>query len=387
MQVKYIAGVSSGLLAACVSVTFSASPALAVDSTVTLTSAQTLALFGTPTVSYMQSTGGVLEFTTTSCEYFRTIELNGGSYYSPDGQVFEGREAIQYICHVSDYAQTGISVEWQLAVDLSALSYVDTAVLIQTTISDFDVTPYDTWQGWLHTSYGDFHALTKGLTGTDPNRYGYAALNSTKYIIYPAFYTGDSTAFSFGWLSTGAATTTYLGNYGTAFMLTIVCPKLADNWSVVGNSGAGQGDGSAPVGGDSGGSGSGGVSFDLSEVLDKLDTIIGLMQNDSSSSAANEVASSIDKLNSTMNPDYDSSKYSGAGAAQGAYLNAESQLLDNSTFGLDQLDSLDLTFNPTLTADKVSLLDVFFNNNMLVTMIGIVVAVGIISFVIFGKWV
>ena len=75
--------------------------ALALSNTVTLTSAQTVALFGQTIPCEYLSTDGTYKQTTAT--YSSTWQVGFEVYYSPDGQSFTGRDVVQYtIPYASD---------------------------------------------------------------------------------------------------------------------------------------------------------------------------------------------------------------------------------------------------------------------------------------------
>ena len=75
--------------------------ASATVSTVTLTSAQTVALFGQTIPCEYLSTDGTYHQTVAT--YSSTWSVGVGSFYSPDGQSFNGRDVCQYtIPYASD---------------------------------------------------------------------------------------------------------------------------------------------------------------------------------------------------------------------------------------------------------------------------------------------
>ena len=165
--------------------------ALAVSNTVTLTSAQTVALFGqTITCEYLSTDG---TYKTTTATYSSTWQCGYEAFYSPDGQSFFGRDVVQYtVPYASDMQVTpaDITLYFQTAVDISALTYVDTAI-VQYTNLDFTTQLYGTYTDYWYCSDGYHYPLRAGADGTnDANYYGAIGSSSMyKYTVLPCVYT------------------------------------------------------------------------------------------------------------------------------------------------------------------------------------------------------
>ena len=269
--------------------------ALAVSNTVTLTSAQTVALFGqTITCEYLSTDG---TYKTTTATYSSTWQCGYEAFYSPDGQSFFGRDVVQYtVPYASDMQVTpaDITLYFQTAVDISALTYVDTAI-VQYTNLDFTTQLYGTYTDYWYCSDGYHYPLRAGADGTnDANYYGAIGSSSMyKYTVLPCVYTSAAnTSFSTGWAKCGSfKDTTYSGYY----CIGIVCPILSADWQYDGSTGAGSGSGS---GGSSGGGSDAvdlsGITARLDDILDKLDAIISNQESNSSSSGTGAEPSALD---------------------------------------------------------------------------------------------
>lgn len=270
--------------------------ALAVSNTVTLTSAQTVALFGQTIPCEYLSTDGTYKQTTAT--YSSTWQVGYESFYSPDGQSFAGRDVVQYVIPYASDMQVvpaDITLYFQTAVDISALTYVDTAI-VQYTNLDFATQLYGTYTDYWYCSDGYHYPLRAGADGTnDANYYGCIGSSSLyKYTVLPCVFTSASnTAFSTGWAKCGSFKDT---TYADFYCIGIVCPILSADWQYDGSTGAGSGFGS---GGES--SGGGGDSVDLSgitarldDILDKLDSIIANQESNGSSSGSGSEPSALD---------------------------------------------------------------------------------------------
>jgi hypothetical protein len=256
--------------------------AAAVDSTVTLTSAQTVALFGNSIPCEYLSTDGTYHMTVAT--YSSTWQVGYESFYSPDGQSFAGRDVVQYtIPYASDLNvnPADITLLFKTAVDISSLTYVDTAI-VQYSNMDFNSQLYGTYIDYWYCSDGYHRPLRRGADGTpDANYYGAIGSSAAyKYTVLPVVYTSAlNSSFSTGYAKCGSfKDTTYNSNY----CIGIVCPILSSDWRYDGNTGAGGG---------SGDDSSGGGSVDMSGVESRLDTII----------------SKLDAIIAEMNEDEDSS--------------------------------------------------------------------------------
>ena len=89
--VSVLAAVAVGVSSVALFTPISASATI---STVTLTSAQTVALFGQTIPCEYLSTDGTYHQTVAT--YSSTWSVGVGTFYSPDGQSFNGREVCQY---------------------------------------------------------------------------------------------------------------------------------------------------------------------------------------------------------------------------------------------------------------------------------------------------
>lgn len=280
--------------------------------TVTLTSAQTVALFGqTIDCKYLTRPAGVDtwvdgQFTYIATETFPTIGGVHFEYYSPAGQQFEGRSIALYsMAYPADLSISQNSVamlKLQTSVDLSSVDYIDGAVIQNTgsaALLDLNSVPYaGLGVNYIHTDFGDFDMLRAAAMGD--TKYNYAGWfdNSinVKCTIIPYYLNTSSTrSASIGW-----AQCSCVRNSENRIIIGLVAPILSDNWVLSGNTGAGEG--SSGSGSDSGGSsGSGsvdmsGVETRLDDIIDKLDAIIAEMQDDDESSGGG--SSSSDSITS-----------------------------------------------------------------------------------------
>lgn len=260
--------------------------AAAVDSTVTLTHAQTIALFGQSISIEYYSTDGTYKTATANYDGYVNYISNSvsGAYYDPDGFSAKGRGFCNYSCPMpSDFAVSpaaSVSVLFKTAVDISSLTYFDSAILTYNNI-DLASQLYGTYVNYWHCSDGDHYAARQGAANTpEYNYYGYVVdTYSQRDIVTPCIYTSASnTKFSTGWAN--------IGTFGSVdrIQIGIVCPIISENWVFDGNTGAGSGSSS---GGDSSGGGSdmSGVESRLDTIISKLDAIISEMNDDDDSSS------------------------------------------------------------------------------------------------------
>lgn len=315
-----LAVVGAVLLAASCSRAGAGVSALAVDTTVTLTTAQTVALFGQSIDCEYLSTDGTYKPITAT--YAGNVSITDGEYFSPDGQSFAGRSFIQYsLPYKSDMKLTpsDITIFFKTAVDLSGVGYVDTA-LVQLSNMDYGTQIYGTYTDYWYTSAGYFYPLRQDDTEPKYNLYGRVWNDpSYSYTITPAFYNGSVTSFSTGWAKCGSFKDT---TYASDYYIGIVCPILSDSYVFDGNNGAGAGSGDS--------SGSGGDTSDLSAIISRLDTIIAqldaLNDDDESSGdgSSGDGSSSFDTPYDVPPPEFD------AAAAWSAVDNAFQNPFDGS---------------------------------------------------------
>lgn len=306
-------------------------PAAATATTVTLTSAQTVALFGnTIQCEYLANDG---TYKTTTATYASSFTIGYDYAFSPDGQTFAGRQVVQYaIPYAQDINVTpsDITLYFETAVDISSLSYIDTAI-VQLSNMDFSTQLFGTYNDYWYCSNGYNYALRAGASDTSAyNYYGYISSdNYYKYTVIPCLYSSaQNTTFSTGWAKCGSfKNATYNDNYYIGF----VCPILSEDWRYTGNTGAGSGQSSG------GGSDSSGAAVDLTGIISRLDTIVDKLdtiidnQNSSSedstpdnSAPAHDTPSSIDSAidNALLDAENYFSESSGvpAAAEMGSFL-------------------------------------------------------------------
>lgn len=280
--------------------------------TVTLTQAQTVALFGqTIEVDYLQAAaGGTNTVQTVQATYLRneTIQTLYNWYYSPVGQNFAGRQIVTYQIPTSDLQRipSQSTIKIKTSVDISGLAYIDTGLIcwdiqggspnnIPSPLSD---ALYGTYNDYWHTSIDTFFPLRRQAEGeSEYNYYGvlrsqFSALWGT---VLPCYYNADSsTAFSFGYAN--ANWCAYPDANGNC-IFSIVCPILSDNWQYSGNTGAGDYDPSSSGGGSDGGADMSGVESRLDTIIAQLDAIYAEMQDDDESSGGG--SDSVAGLDST----------------------------------------------------------------------------------------
>lgn len=283
--------------------------------TVTLTSAQTVALFGqTIDCKYLTRPAGIDtwvdgQFTYIATEIFPTTQ-GAYKYFSPVGQDFGGRPIALYsMTYPADLSISQNSVamlKLQTSVDLSAVDYIDGAIIQNTgsvSLLDVDSVPYvGLGVNYIHTDFGNFDMLRRDVSGTTDYNYAgwfYNSINVKCTIIPYYLNTASTQTASIGW-----AQCSCVRNSENRIIIGLVAPILSDNWILSGNTGAGEG---SIGGGSDSGCSSGGGSVDMSgvesrldSVLDKLDTIIAEMQddddNDESSGGGSDSVGSLDSI-------------------------------------------------------------------------------------------
>lgn len=379
---RWVIAISGAVAALSLSALF-VYPVGAVTNTVTLSTAQTVALFGNTIDCEYLATDGT--YKTTTATYSSSYLINYDYTYSPEGQTFSGRYVVQYaIPYANDLNVTpsDITIFFKTAVDISSLSYIDTAI-VQLSDMDFSTQLFGTYNDYWYCSNGYNYALRAGASGTNEyNYYGYVSSdNYYKYSVIPCLYSSLSdTTFSTGWARCGSFKN---ATYNSAYYIGFVCPILSEDWDYSGNTGAGSGS----SGSESSGSGSGSGSVDLSGILAKLDQIIALMDSSSSSSMPN-YTSQLDRMESAINPSYNSQAFSGADLLASYYYENERRLVGDSNFNQGAIDSADFNMpDYSSYGDPVDLVSGFFGSQTLVMPIlfGIVFALGIISYILFGK--
>lgn len=356
----------------------------AATNTVTLTTAQTVALFGNTIECEYLSTDGT--YKTITGTYASNITISEGNYYSPYGQDFTGRQAIQYsLPYRSDMNVTpaDITIFFKTSVDLSGVGYVDTAVL-QLSAMQFDYQIYGSYTDYWYTSEGYFYPLTRSEAGAGADLYGNLWQDASyQYSILPAFLnTADTQDFSFGWARCGNFANR---TYSDAYYIGIVCPILSEDYIYTGNNGAGSGSGSS---GDSSNTDSSGSGTDLSAVLSKLDTIISLLSGNNNNQNQNQINSRLENIESAINPSYNQSQYNDMDIAASYYYENERRLVGDSYFNVNAVNSYDFNMpDYSSYGEPVDLISGFFDSNKMVMlpMFGIVFALGIVSYILFGK--
>ena len=307
---KLLYGLAAACLAASCVAPFPVSAAYT-GNTVTLTQAQTLALFGNSIeVTYYQSAAnGQYEEVTVNAGFARNDAIKTGDennlYYSANAQNFAGRQVVTYSFQTSDLTlrPTLSSIKFKTAVDISGLAYIDTGLVEWVNSAGsgnippaiFTDTLYGAYNDYWHTSSETFFPIRAAQPGTNgANYYGCVRSNwgSMWGALIPVYINRDNLAgFSFGVANCNiAAANTYQWKE-----ISIVCPIISDNWQYTGNHGAGDYDPNSSSGG-----GSDGGSTDLSGVHSRLDDIIALLDEiadntagDGSSSSANSADQSV----------------------------------------------------------------------------------------------
>ena len=285
--------------------------------TVTLTQAQTLALFG-QTIDctyYAAGQNGQVVETDAQFTYLRNDTIQYETLYSENGQTFAGRQMISYQLNTTDLTvrPTGATVKLKTSIDLSGVQYLDTGICewlsnlttgtamnwyIPSPLSD---TLYGAYNDYWHTSETTFLPLRRGASGTPEYNYYGAVRSSATYnagSIIPCYLNSDSlTAFSFGYANLNWAAYT-APNYSGRVVISIVCPILSDNWQYSGSQGAGDYDpNSSSGGGSDGGADMSGVESRLDTIIAQLDAIYAEMQDDDESSGGG--SDSVASLDST----------------------------------------------------------------------------------------
>lgn len=250
--------------------------------TYTLTSAQTVALFGNSMdVTYMAEgtadTGFLPYEKTVSASYINTQSISGGTFYSPDGLTYTSRQFVWYGFQAADMVNTSTwNLHVQTALDLDDVTYCDTGIITYMPSFDFSAVPYATqdWY-WYYKTGGVGHTadpLRQGEPGL--SGYGYYGIlyhsGSSPSMVVPILYSGASTSIQFGDAQVKSDVTP---SPQSLYLVGIICPIIS-TYSYAGNNGAG--DRPADSGSDSGGSGSGGA--DLTNVENKLDDIIDQLE-------------------------------------------------------------------------------------------------------------
>ncbi len=323
--VSVLAAVAVGVSSVALFTPISAS---ATVSTVTLTSAQTVALFGNTIPCEYLSTDGTYHQTTAT--YSSTWSNSYQTAYSPDGQSFLWRDVCQYTIPYASDMQTNpadITLFFETAVDVSALTYFDTAI-VQYSNMDFTTQLYGTYTDYWYCSDGYHYPLRQGADNTPGyNLYGYIGAEY-KYTVLPCLYTSPTSgAFSTGWAKCGSFKDT---TYANSYCIGIVAPVISTDWQFDGNTGAGSGSGS---GESSGGGSDSGSGTDLSGVTSRLDQIISLLDEIAdNTSTESSGSSSSDSSADDLVDQFDSD-------------------MDYITSGLNQMDGL------AAAADSVSFVD------------------------------
>lgn len=373
---RFLCCMGSAAVAAACCVPFFCFPASAVVSTVTLTSAQTVGLFGQTIDCEYLSTDGT--YHTTTATYAGSWSISYGNAYSPDGQTFSGRQVVQYaIPYASDMEVTpsDITIFFKTSVDISSLSYIDTAV-VQLSDMDFSTQLYGTYSDYWYCSNGYNYALRAGAENTSEyNYYGYISSdNYYKYTVLPCLFSSLSdTTFSTGWAKCGSfKNSTYNSNYYIGF----VCPILSEDWQFSGSQGAGSGQSSGGGSDSSGGSGGG---TDLSGILTKLDTIIAKLDLIGSNTSGSE--------NSSQNSADQGAVNSNASVFDSRYSEANSY--NDNVYQVADLDSVELPDLENSYTDLPSDFSKFWyidgNPTFLVLMLSLTSSIAILAFIVFGK--
>lgn len=304
---KLLFGLAAAFLAASCVAPFPVSAAYT-GNTVTLTTAQTVALFGSTIdcTYYAAGANGTVIESDATFSYIRNETIQYENLYSENGQTFAGRQTVTYQLNTSDITvrPTEATIKLKTSIDLSGVQYIDTGICewlwnISTGSAGSWFIPqplldalYGSYNDYWHTSEDTFFPLRRGASGSNDFNYYGAVRSSYSYAagaIIPCYLNVDSlTGFSFGFANCNWAAWTAPNNSGKVF-ISIVCPILSDNWQYTGNQGAGDYDPNASSGGGSDGGGT-----DLSGVHSRLDDIIALLDEiadntagDGSSSSAN----------------------------------------------------------------------------------------------------
>lgn len=261
----------------CFSVPMEASAYTVPTNTIELTSAQTVALFGTTIQGKYQTTpDGVITYEDCTFTYAASHTISSGSYYSPYGQDLIGRTVCYYKVG-NIYPSTNpesFILSLDTSVSLSSVTYVDTgAVFIRKGAFDWQnlfisQDPYKDYYYWFCTSGNSVYRYRPYVRGSDSgeNLY-YASLTDTasnKIMVSGLVWTGSSGTFNLGNIYSGVLNYDYIG---------IVCPIISTSFNSS-DGGNGSDDG-RPDTESSGGSGeSGGGSVDLTETNNKLSAIL-----------------------------------------------------------------------------------------------------------------
>lgn len=370
---RFFGCVGSAAVAAASVIPFFVFPASAVGSTVTLTTAQTVALFGqTIDCEYLSTDGTYKPITAT---YAGNVAITGGEYFSPDGQTFEGRSFIQYSLPYKSDMQTApadITIYFKTAVDLSSVAYVDSA-LVQLSNMSFGTQILGTYTDYWYTSAGYFYPLAQD--DTEPGSYLYGRVwndPSYSYTVIPAFYNGEASTFSTGWAKCGSfKDTTYANDY----YIGIVCPILSDSYQFDGNNGAGAGSGESSGGGSDSGSDISGIVSRLDTIISKLDQIVFNTANGGTSEDSSQNANDQAAVNS-MAADQ-SSKYDQANSYQ------------DNVYDIADLEDVSLPDLENSYTDIPSDFSKFWyidgQATIFVTMLLLTTGVAVVAFIIFGK--
>lgn len=364
--------------------------------TVTLTSAQTVALFGsTIQCQYLTRPGGVDTWETGQFTYLVTENWaslssyngTGYQYYSPDGQDFSDRQiclyGMSYPADLSISANSVAMLKLQTAVDISAVDYLDTAIIQNTgssSLLDIDSTPYaGLGVNFLHTDFGNFDMLRRGASGTTEYNYAGFVRNSigVKCTITPIYLNSNSLqAASIGW-----AQCSCIRNSDNRIIIGIVTPILSADWVLDGNTGAGEG--SSNVSGSDSGGGSGSGSVDLSGVEDALDLILDKLDQIISNTAA---SGSVDG-SSSQNAADQSVVNSAAASQNSAYQLANSY--NDNVYEVADLESLELPDMENSYGDLPNDFQNFWyidgNATFFTLMVILSGSIAVIAFIIFGK--
>lgn len=259
----------------------------------TLTSAQTVALFGqSMDVTYMAEgtaeTGYLPYEKTVSASYINTQSISGGAFYSPDGLTYTSRQFCWYGFQAADMVTTSSwNIHIQTSLDLDDVTYCDTALVTYMPSFQFSSVPYATQDWYWYYKTGGVGHTADPLRQSEPGLAGYGYYGyvyhsgSSPSMIIPILYSGASTSIKFGDAQVKSDSTPAPQSL---YLVGIVCPIIS-TFSYAGNNGAGD---RPDSGSDSGSGGGAGGSTDLSPVLNKMDTIIEKLDqiaNNQSSSA------------------------------------------------------------------------------------------------------